>query len=254
MEAILTDPNDLDAWSVVATSASNDPSAVHMVLVHGAGGTKYELEPLVECLGTGFQCWSGNLLGHGGREMPERYGLEEVAEDLLQRLDSAGVPKAYFFGYSFGGNVASYIARYHPERVYGCCTLSTKFIWDEAIIRFALHILDPERQARLGVQQESWQDALDEIHRRLLLSLLEKGQALTEEELQRIEIPTLILNGTEDPAVSADEARRIARLIPTCRLAIFEGSAHPPPNIPFEATAEQIKTFVRDVRRLSGTA
>ena len=58
--------------------------------------------------------------GHGGSDKPHdeaSYTLDRRVADVTAVLDSVGVEKAHFWGYSMGGYIGFGMARYAPERV-----------------------------------------------------------------------------------------------------------------------------------------
>jgi len=218
-----------------------------IILLHGAGGTRAELDPIAEAMGSDYRFWTLDMLGHGGRPTPSTYNIPEIADDLLAGLDAAGVGPAYYLGYSFGGYIALYIASRHPSRALGCCTLATKFVFDQDTINHALRIFDPARAAALNIQPEQWVEAIHVKHRALLLGAITGGTPLVDNDLRALVPPVLAMNGDGDPIVSAEETRRTAALSPRYRSAIFEGRAHPMRILPHALIATLVRDFIRDV-------
>jgi len=220
----------------------------NLVLIHGAGGDRHELKPLAEAIGPELTCFSFDMLGHNGRPEPDNYGVQEIAEDLMAGLDAAGVGQAFFFGYSFGGIIAYYLAHHFPERVLGACALGARIRYDENTVRHLLHILDPARAERLGIVVPPWVAAIHAKHRMLLSTVGERGGAgLVEERLPFITRPVLALNGNADPLVSVEDTMRVGELVPKSRCAIYEGSAHPFRSVPTWVVAKLVLQFIRDV-------
>ena len=62
-----------------------------------------------------------DLQGHGRTaDIPERpITLEQNAKDVVGLLNALGIPKANFFGESYGGVIATMLAVHHPDLV-GC--------------------------------------------------------------------------------------------------------------------------------------
>ena len=61
-----------------------------------------------------------DLPGHGRSDGPlaiDRYRMERVAADLVQVLASVDAQPAHWLGYSMGGRLALYVARYYPAQV-----------------------------------------------------------------------------------------------------------------------------------------
>ncbi|HEX5476803.1 MAG TPA: alpha/beta fold hydrolase, partial [Burkholderiales bacterium] len=121
-----------------------------LVLLHGANGAGRLLAPLAEPLRAFAAVETPDLLGHGGRPVPERFSVAEFAADVLAYLDARGIERAVLFGYSFGGYLALYLARRFPERVRALCTLAAKYVFDEATVKHFSYLADPDRLRRPG--------------------------------------------------------------------------------------------------------
>ena len=221
----------------------------NLVLIHGAGGNAMELTPLADAMGPELTYWSFDMLGHGGRPEPEVYSVPLIAEDLIGGLDDAGVDRAFFFGYSFGGLVAYYLAAHYPERVIGACAMGTKVVFDAETVRRLLQMLDPVRAARLGIQVPEWVSAIHAKHRMLLSTVDDQGGAtIVESWLRDAQRPLLALNGSADRMVTVEETKRITELAPDSRYAIFEGPAHPLAAVPIALVGRVVWDFINDVQ------
>jgi pimeloyl-ACP methyl ester carboxylesterase len=225
------------------------PSTV--VLLHGANGTGGLLAPLAEPLRAFASIEAPDLLGPGGRPVPERFTVPAFAADLIAYLDARGVERAVFFGYSFGGYLALYLACRFPERVRALCTLAAKYVFDEAAVKHLTYLADPERLRRPGnpraqqlEQAHAPQDwvAITNNNRRLFAEL-EKAPALTEADLQAIRVPALVLSADKDQIVPQAETRALAKLL-RARLGIFQGYAHPLAAVPVEMVVPAIGSWL----------
>ncbi len=116
-----------------------------LVMLHGANGCADELDDWQAALGEMFHTQVFDLLGHGGRPLPERFTMAELAADALGRIDALGLDKIALFGYSFGGTLALYLARHFPARIAGIVTLATKAPYDRRTIRQLTHLLQVSR-------------------------------------------------------------------------------------------------------------
>jgi pimeloyl-ACP methyl ester carboxylesterase len=226
-----------------------------LVLLHGSNASGPEMEPLARLLRPHFDLRAPNLLGHGGRPVPDGYSLEEMSEDLVAWLDSERIGRCDLFGYSVGGYVALHAARRHPDRIRAFATLAAKYRFDESAVSHVVHLSQPARLARpeIGRKAEmerahgsaNWEKvALNtcELFRRL-------GQRspLEEEDLERINVPALIVSGDRDPLVPAAESRRLAELLPFARLALFPGPAHPLKQVPLDQVVRAFRSFIGEV-------
>jgi pimeloyl-ACP methyl ester carboxylesterase len=226
-----------------------------LVLLHGSNASGPEMEPLARLLRPHFELRAPNLLGHGGRPVPDGYSLEEMSEDLIAWLDSERIGRCDLFGYSVGGYVALHAARRHPDRFRAFATLAAKYLFDESAVKHVVHLSQPARLARpeIGRKPEmerahgarNWEKvALNtcELFRRL-----GERPPLSEADLTRINVPALIVSGDRDPLVSAEESRRLADLLPFARLALFPGPAHPLKEVPLDQVVRAFRSFIGEV-------
>jgi pimeloyl-ACP methyl ester carboxylesterase len=227
-----------------------------LVLLHGSNASGHEMEPLARLLRPHCELRAPNLLGHGGRPVPNGYSLEEMSEDLIAWLDAERIGRCDLFGYSVGGYVALHAARRRPDRFRALATLAAKFVFDHSAVSHVVHLSQPARLARpeIGRKAEmerahgsgNWEKvALNtcELFRRL-----GERPPLGEDDLGHINVPALIISGDRDPLVPEAESRRLAELLPFARLALFPGPAHPLAKVPLDQVGRALRSFIADVQ------
>ncbi len=214
-----------------------------MILLHGANSAGIELAPLVEALRPYATVRTPNLLGHGGRPIPERITMRDMAEDLVAWMDAEGVAADVIGGYSIGGTLALYMARHHPRRVRGAITLATKPLFDADTTRRLVHLVDHERLRRVrfpwGMRIDelarmhapnTWQDVADLAGR--LFASLGEVPPLPQAQLRAIRVPVMVVSSNLDQLVPWEETLALGRFIPDSHVAMFHGPAHPLRAIP----------------------
>ena len=85
-------------------------------MLHGFTGSIENWRPLVPHLADQFTVISADLPGHGKTAAPVdflRYGIECVASDLVELMDSLGHKQFHLLGYSMGGRLALFLAINH---------------------------------------------------------------------------------------------------------------------------------------------
>jgi 2-succinyl-6-hydroxy-2,4-cyclohexadiene-1-carboxylate synthase len=100
----------------VAVAGHGEP----LVLLHGFTGSGAQWAPQIAVFAAHFRTVAVDLLGHGGSDAPtdpERYRLERCVADLAALLDTLGIQRACWLGYSMGARVALAWALTYPERV-----------------------------------------------------------------------------------------------------------------------------------------
>ena len=226
-----------------------------LVLLHGSNASGPEMEPLAKALRPYFDVRALNLLGHGGRPVPDGYSLEEMSEDLIAWLDAEGIGQCDLLGYSVGGTIALHAARHHPRRVRAFGAIAAKHVFDRPAVDHVVYLSQPERLARPGsVRKEQMErahgaDNWEKVALNTCELFRRMGEAppLGDEDLRETTPPALIVCGEKDPLVPLEDARRMAELLPSGRLATFPGGAHPLGNVPLGLVARAFRDFIRQV-------
>ena len=192
-----------------------------------------------------------------GLQRGRRYGMEEMADDLVSLLDHLKVEEAHLAGSSMGGMVVQTVAIRNPERVSSLCSIMSRTgargdafpaprqamallrPRPEGLEEFIAHVEmlartlgstvyppDPERVRRLatvawhrGIHPEGTARQLHAVN----------TQADRTEALGRVRTPTLVIHGAADRLVFPRGGRRTAEAIPKARLRVYEGMAHDVP-------------------------
>jgi len=139
--------------------------------------------------------------------------LSRVIEDAEAGLDHLG--RAVVVGSSLGGLVGAWLAARHPDRVLGLVLLAPAFGF---LARMAKR---PRRQGRVLVES-AW------VRTELNDAVLGDARAWPEDELPgRIRAPTLVVHGSADDVVAADDVERaFAALRAPKELWIVPGGDH----------------------------
>lgn len=224
-----------------------------LVMLHGARGAATLLRPLGEAVASGHQVIILNLLGHGGRPLPERFSLAALGADVLAQMDAHGLGRVHLFGYSLGGTLALWLACHHPERFIGWCALAPKVRFDARTVSHFTHLSSlarierpgspqPELQTRLHPGQD-WRmlaERLAEMYRRF-----GKQAELIESDLEAMRRPGLLISASEDPLLSGEEFLALHRLIPNSQALSFSGSAHPLEALPQPQLVAALRTWLQ---------
>jgi len=111
------------AIECISTVRGSGPA---LFLIHGIGSRRQTWEQITDALQDEFTCISYDLRGHGDSPLPdERFGLDELVEDLEALRARLGIEQAHFAGHSLGGMIGPAYALAHPERVLSLGLLST---------------------------------------------------------------------------------------------------------------------------------
>ena len=93
------------------------PNGKTVVLLHGKSFSgDYWSHTIATLTGRGYRVIAPDQIGFGKSSKPDiRYHFDILARNTKTLLDSLGVTKAAIVGHSFGGMLAVYFARNHPE-------------------------------------------------------------------------------------------------------------------------------------------
>ena len=243
----------------IPTRALVAGSGEDVVFLHGTSG---HLEAFsrnfVPHVKAGFRCHAIDALGHGYTGKPDYpYELPRYVEHLAHYLDAMGIEKAHVAGESLGGWTAAKAALAHPDRVHSLqliaaggtkanpaimqrireSTAKAVAEDDVGLTRARLHLLmhNPERdvseelvEIRHAIYHQD--DFVRNIHNLLCLQEMEVRQRnlLRPAELARIQAPTLVVWGRENPFGDVPEAQKMHEGIAGSRLELFDECGHWP--------------------------
>jgi pimeloyl-ACP methyl ester carboxylesterase len=159
-----------------------------VVLLHGLQSTadiNWRLTGVIRDLASDHRVIALDLPGHGRSdkpENPEAYG-RQMAEDVVLLLDHLKIKKAHVVGYSLGGMIAFKLLAMHPDRVLSGTIGGMGWFREGSRLQ--------EIWGEMRVSEGSHVPAA------LIHSLGEL--ALSEKELQSIDVPIKVVVGDRDP-------------------------------------------------------
>ena len=206
--------------------------------------------------------------------------LEERTDDIRAVMDAAGSERAFVFGTSEGGSMASVFAAMYPERTSGLILWGTQATWirtddypwgvsmEEALAEIedlAEHGMTDTYLFGIGAGEDSnmSEDQKDRIRRWWRAATTPRALADLERMnldidirgvLPSIHVPTLVMNRTNDPVADVEAARDLATHIEGARFVEFPGDTHaffqgPDP----DEVAAEIQEFVTGSRLAIGS-
>lgn len=207
-----------------------------ILLLHGAIGAKDQLEPLKEMLSANYKVYTMSFVGHGERDaVSAPFSMQLFAEDVIQFLDKNGIESISIFGYSMGGYVAMYLAKYYASRVKNIIILGSKFYWNEEIASKEIKMLNAEKIEEkipnfakvLATRHvgSDWKTVLDKT--KTLLIALGENNTLKLEDYTTINHHVLVLLGDNDSMVTKEESEAVVNKLPNGRFSILLSSDHP---------------------------
>jgi pimeloyl-ACP methyl ester carboxylesterase len=207
-----------------------------ILLLHGALGSKTQLDPLKASLETsGRVIYSLNFSGHSGEPFRNAFGIETFAEDVLLFLKENQLKTTDIFGYSMGGYVALWLAYQHPESTGKIVTLGTKFDWTPESAAREVKKVSPEKIeekvpafARILQQRHAPNDWKELLHKTAeMMTRLGNKPLLTLEVLQAVPHDVSIMLGDLDDMADLMFSKKVAEVLPQGKFSSLEKTPHP---------------------------
>jgi non-heme chloroperoxidase len=207
----------------------------------------------------GYRAIAHDRRGHGRSSQPwTGHDLDTYADDLAQLLDTLDLQNVVLVGHSTGGGeVTRYLGRHGTDRVAKLVLLGAitplMLKTDANPNGTPIEAFDAIRQGVAGDRSQFYQDLSEPfyganrpgnlvsqgVRDSFWLWSMQVGlkgaydciRAFSEtdltEDLQRIDVPTLIIHGDDDQIVPIDaSARRAVDLVKDATLKVYPGAAH----------------------------
>ena len=231
----------------------------HLVFLHeGLGCTAMWHDfPARVASDTGLPCVIYDRSGHGqssGHAPPrdKRYLHIEAQDILPQLLDSLQIDRAILIGHSDGGSIALLTAAACPERIAGIVT-EAAHVFVEPLT------LEGIRETVAAYEPRHLEQRLTRYHgskaRNLFFAWADTWQSPSfrrwniEDCLGRIQCPTLVIQGREDPYGSARQVESIVNGIgPQATPLLIPRCGHAPHRDTPERVREAIAQFVKPLQ------
>jgi 3-oxoadipate enol-lactonase len=229
------------------TDAGSGPA---VVFLHGFPFDRSMWSGQVERLSASFRVIAPDLRGHGETTVTSGPStMEEMAEDVVALLDELNVPRAVVCGLSMGGYVALALYRAHPSRVRALVLADTRSQADteesrrtrvenarRALAEGVGPIVDSMLPKLLSQRTREGEPETVARVRQMMLGLKPegaaaalRGMALRRDQtdlLPKMDVPVLVLVGSEDAVTPPSDAEAMHALIEGSRLQVIEGAGH----------------------------
>ena len=179
-----------------------------LLLLHGNGETHKIFRGAVRRLAEKFTVYAIDSRGHGRSGRVKELHYADMAEDIAEFIEALGLEHPMLYGFSDGGIIGLQLAIVRPgllSRMAISGASLNPHSTSDAWLRFFRAMYMLTRGAK-------WKLMLDEPD-------------FTQEQLARVDTPTLVLAGEKDMIIEA-HTRVIAGAIPDVRLRILPGENH----------------------------
>lgn len=242
------------------------------VLLHGFPFDRSMWSGPLEVLSAHYRVIAPDLRGHGQSEAPPGpYPMEELAADVVDTLDAAGIEPPYVVGgLSMGGYVALAMADRHADRLAALVLMNTRAGADAPEVRANREAT--ARKVEEAGSSESLAGMVDRLfatgNRLARPELVEqiagvirrtppagaagalRGMAIRPDRLdvlRRFDRPVLVIAGEEDEIVPRPESEAMAEAAPKGELVVVPGAGH---LTPLEAPAVTDAALLDFLRRV----
>jgi pimeloyl-ACP methyl ester carboxylesterase len=224
-------------------------SGLPIVFLHAFPLNRTMWDPQVSALVGECRCIPIDLRGFGESKAAPPYSMDQYADDAIAVLDALQIGRAVIAGISLGGYIAFAIWRRHRDRVRALVLSDTRATADtiDNVARRRSLIEIAETQGSVAVAnaqiaglvgkttRDKRPDIYDSVHR-LIAEASEDGivgglEAMiarpdSTPTLSTIDVPTLIIVGSEDVVTPPRDARVLHAAIPGSRLEILQQAGH----------------------------
>jgi len=225
----------------------------NLLLLHGALGTRDQLQAIQNHLSKHYAVYSFNFEGHGDAFSENEFSIKRFTQNLKEFISTKNLENVAVFGYSMGGYVALNYAVENSKKLAKVITLGTKFNWTNAFAEQEVKKLNPDA---IEVKVPKFADYLKKIHSESswkqvvaktarMMKNLGNAPALTSAKLNTISIPVLITLGELDHMISLQESENMVAQLKTARLKVFKDFVHPIERIDAKRMADEIDRFIR---------
>lgn len=183
------------------------------------------------------RCIYPDMRGHGNTYPTDfNWTSKQLADDVILLMDELDIPKAHIVGHSMGGDIAMYCAINHPSRISSITSISSAGAVNDSILsyleRYRPENMNTPRQKKFieymkkehfAACNGDWKSFFNQT-----ISNCNKCPDFSEEELQKISMPFLLIYGSEDEMVKDYELKRLQNNISHIIPKIMDGAGHFP--------------------------
>ncbi len=219
--------------------ASGDPAAPPLVLIHGSASNALWWREDIEAYSQLFRVYAVDIPGEPGRSSTDRFELDSSSplEWMEAWLDYLETRPVALLGVSLGGWLALKFAIHHPQRITnlvlispGGVTQAKKTFVLKAVLSYCLRRWSKDLSNRLNYGNQviapdtlRFMDTISDHFRPRFETL----PIITDEELQRLDMPVLLIAGARDAVFPSDRtAERLRKWVTHLYIRMLPDEGH----------------------------
>jgi pimeloyl-ACP methyl ester carboxylesterase len=199
-----------------------------LVCFHGAGGLRVSYAH--EILSERYRVITFEAPGFGESPANDRSAtIKELASTMARAVAALGIEQCHMMGTSFGGRLGLWLAIQHPDRVKSLVLVSPAAIAPDAPSMVAaspsrgdMLVAHPERRP----PSPPMDPAVDAIQSALVRRLAGPPRAETEAAMATLDVPVLVLFGTEDRMFPTTMGRIYREKLPRSNFILVYDAGH----------------------------
>jgi 3-oxoadipate enol-lactonase len=240
-----------------------------IVFLNGLAQATPSWQPFVKALDNEHNILAVDLVFQGQSDKEgESRSLEQHADDVNNLLESLGLYQVIPIGISYGSAVAQRLAVRHSERIKKMVLMSTfarktvmfeqiSYSWEQALktggFPLLLDVMMPAVLGRFYMENpetplDTWKESRNKLvdNQAAMLKLMQATKAAADyrEELKKLRMPVLIIQGESDILTTPAMAREVAQSIPNSELVILKQKGHTLNAEAINECIELIKRFI----------
>jgi pimeloyl-ACP methyl ester carboxylesterase len=241
MNTILRKTIQVDGLDVLYyTAGRGEP----LVVIHGGGGDARTWWRNIDELSEKYTVYAPDLPGYGGSQpLQGNYYIPELAEFIAKFAASLGLERFNLVGHSLGGGIALNFALKWPDKIKKLVLVSSLCLGREIafwvrlfslpaiIISFGAVIMGILKSIKWIIQHLNPAGLIMPLSPAAMtvgtsITTFRQQTLVLENRLHEVKIPTLLVWGGRDPIVPVNQAYRAAKVIPDCRIEVFQNRGH----------------------------
>jgi pimeloyl-ACP methyl ester carboxylesterase len=198
-----------------------------VLLVHGGTGTgDYDWEFLRPELSRRYRVITPDLRGHGRSSDPQwRLSMDSIASDMVALTESLGERPRAVVAFSVGGSAMLRLLCRRPDMTDAFVGIGLSRIGDPTRVEAIVNGPWPSQLVALEHEHGAGTDHWRNLRRRMATTWAD-DLSITDDELGKMTIPSLVVCGDRDRIEPVATAQSIARTLPAGELLVLPAAGH----------------------------